>query len=254
MSSEPVARGSPPAAEIALFTLNPALARAELGRRFARDGRVQIRNFLAAAAAETIFGALSGATPWGLAANPGAEPVSLRRDALARLSPAERQKIGTAIGARVRAGGYGFAYHHYPMVPAYLERWSPGGVHDLLLEHINDEPLMQLVRDVTGMTDLVKADAQATLFAPNQFLGVHIDSHVAEGWKLAYVMSFARDWREDWGGYLLFYDEEGDVVAGYKPRFNCLTLFAVPQRHAVSYVPPFAPFGRFSITGWFRDR
>ena len=64
----------------------------------------------------------------------------------------------------------------------------------------------------------------------------------------------AEEWRPDWGGYLNFYDDEGDVVAGYKPRFNALNLFAVPKKHNVTYVPPFAPVGRFAITGWFRDR
>jgi Rps23 Pro-64 3,4-dihydroxylase Tpa1-like proline 4-hydroxylase len=52
----------------------------------------------------------------------------------------------------------------------------------------------------------------------------------------------------------MFYDEDGDCIAGFKPRFNALNLFAVPQRHSVSYVPPFAPAGRFAITGWFRDQ
>ena len=31
-------------------------------------------------------------------------------------------------------------------------------------------------------------------------------------------------------------------------------VLAVPQRHAVTYVPPFAPPHRFAITGWLRDR
>jgi Rps23 Pro-64 3,4-dihydroxylase Tpa1-like proline 4-hydroxylase len=78
---------------------------------------------------------------------------------------------------------------------------------------------------------------------------------VLEGWQVAYVMNFcAEEWRPDWGGYLLFYDEDGDVVAGFKPRFNALNLFRVPQKHSVTYVAPFAPIARFAITGWFRDR
>jgi Rps23 Pro-64 3,4-dihydroxylase Tpa1-like proline 4-hydroxylase len=44
------------------------------------------------------------------------------------------------------------------------------------------------------------------------------------------------------------------VIEGYMPRFNTLNLFAVPQHHAVSFVPPFAPQGRIAISGWFRDQ
>jgi Rps23 Pro-64 3,4-dihydroxylase Tpa1-like proline 4-hydroxylase len=123
-----------------------------------------------------------------------------------------------------------------------------------LIELINDEPFLDLARAVTGLAQLTKADGQATLFAQGQFLAAHDDSHVAEGWRVAYVLNLcALDWRPEWGGYLLFYDDEGDVVAGFRPRFNTLNLFLVPQRHAVTFVPPFAPVGRYAITGWFRD-
>jgi Rps23 Pro-64 3,4-dihydroxylase Tpa1-like proline 4-hydroxylase len=78
---------------------------------------------------------------------------------------------------------------------------------------------------------------------------------VAEGWEVAYVLNLAReDWHPDWGGYLLFLDEEGDVIEGFRPRFNALNLFRVPQSHSVSYVPPFAPIGRMAVTGWLRSR
>ena len=114
---------------------------------------------------------------------------------------------------------------------------------------------LDLVREVTAIPELVKADAQATLYGPSHFLTQHNDSHMAEGWRIAYVLNFtAEPWRPDWGGYLLFYDEEGDVIAGYRPRFNALNLFAVPMLHSVTYVPPFSPIGRYAITGWFRDR
>ena len=126
---------------------------------------------------------------------------------------------------------------------------------DIVLEHINDTPFLDLVRAVTGIEELIKADAQATLYAPGHFLGRHDDSHVGEGWRIAYVLSLCDgEWRLDWGGYLNFLDAQGDVIAGYKPRFNALNLFAVPQRHQVTYVAPFAPVARFAITGWFRDR
>ena len=237
-----------------LFAINPQLDRTTLASTFARDRRVQIRNVLTEETADTIHDILARGTRWGLAWNAGERPADVRHDELAAISPAQRQAIGQSIGQAANARRYAFAYNRYPMLDAYLQRWAPDGPHDLLLEHINDTPLLDLVREVTGFDDLIKADAQATLFAPNQFLGLHTDSHVGEGWRVAYVLNLTRDWHEDWGGYLLFYDEEGDVVAGYKPRFNALNLFAVPQRHSVTYVPPFSPVGRFAITGWFRNK
>lgn len=240
---------------IPLFQLNPSLDRASAVQRFATDGRVQIRDFLTDPAAQTIHRVLSRETPWGLAWRAGEDgPHGLRQQEMAALGQSEFGEVNRKIVAAMRARDYAFAYAQYAMLTACKEQWGEHEALELLVEHINDEPLMDLIREVTGITALVKADAQATLYGPNHFLAVHDDSHVAEGWQIAYVMNFcAEDWRPDWGGYLMFYDEEGDVIAGFRPRFNALNLFQVPQKHSVTYVPPFAPLGRFAITGWFRD-
>lgn len=242
--------------ERALFEINQALDTAKLAARFSADGRVQVRDVLTTETARTIREILGRGTPWGLAYQAGDEgPHALSAEQFAALSPQRRAEIAAQVGRSAGSGGYGFAYAQYRMLEAYLAQTNPGSAHDLLLEHINADPFMDLVRTVTGMPDLVKADAQATLYAPNHFLGLHNDSHVGEGWKIAYVLNLGLDeWKPDWGGYLLFFDADGDVVTGYRPRFNSLNMFAVPQHHAVSYVPPFAPVGRFSITGWFRDK
>ncbi|MDP8913478.1 MAG: 2OG-Fe(II) oxygenase [Pseudomonadota bacterium] len=241
---------------IPIFQINPALDRHRLKRGFVAENRLQIRDFLTAEAARAIYAILATQTPWGLAwKGAGDGPPRLRWEQLSALRHAEKERIGAEVTAAMRGSDYGFVYAHYPMLDAYLQNWSEGSPHDMLIEHVNDQPFLDLVREVTGIPELIKADAQATLYAPNQFLALHDDSHVAEGWRIAYVLNFcAEDWRPDWGGYLMFYDEDGDVVAGFKPRFNALNLFRVPQKHNVTYVPPFAPVGRFAISGWFRDR
>ena len=240
---------------IPLFELNPALDREAAAQAFARDGRVQIRDFLQPGAAATIRNILARETPWGLAWRAGEDgPHGLRQQEVAAKPAAERQALWGRISAAAGARDYAFLYGQYAMLNAYLEGWKEHQGLDLLVEHINSEVLLELVRAVTGIPELRKGDAQATLYGPNNFLAMHDDSHVAEGWRIAYVMNFCSDdWRPDWGGYLNFYDEEGDVVAGFRPRFNALNMFRVPQRHNVTYVPPFAPIGRFAITGWFRD-
>ena len=238
--------------EIPLFELNPRIGRAAAAAKFEREGRVQIRDFLTDAAAQTILQVLSRETPWGLAWRAGASGPHARRRQ--QVSQDELAKMGPEIAAAMRSGAYAFLYARYPMLDAYKEGWAEHPALELLIEHINAEPLMSLVREVTGIPTLAKADAQATLFAPNHFLALHDDSHVGEGWRVAYVMNFCPgEWRPDWGGYLQFYDEDGDIVGGYRPRFNALNMFRVPARHSVSYVPPFAPATRFAITGWFRD-
>lgn len=241
--------------EIPLFEINPQLDRRSLAQTFLRNRRVQMRDFLTEPAARTIHQVLSRETPWGLAWRAGDDgPHTLRRQELATRA-AELAAIGNKVSAAARRRDYAFAYAQYPLLTAYQQDWREHEALHLLMEHINAEPLMELVREITGVPELIKADGQATLFGPNHFLAMHDDSHMAEGWQVAYVMNFcSEDWRPEWGGYLMFYDEDGDAVQGFRPRFNALNLFRVPQKHNVTYVPPFAPIGRFAITGWFRDR
>jgi Rps23 Pro-64 3,4-dihydroxylase Tpa1-like proline 4-hydroxylase len=243
------------AGEIRLLDINPKLDRRALARRFAKDRRIQIRDVLTPEAARNVHQILSRETPWGIAWHAGADgPHNIPQPKLAQLPRAEMDAIQKKLGAALRGHDYGFLYAQYPMLNAYLEGWAPGGPHEALVELINDTPFMSFIGEVTGISELKKADAQATLYAPNQFLAAHDDSHVAEGWQVAYVLNMcAQEWRPEWGGYLNFHDEDGDIVQGFRPRFNALNLFRVPQRHSVSYVPPFAPVGRFAITGWFRD-
>ncbi|QUL36607.1 2OG-Fe(II) oxygenase family protein [Erythrobacter sp. JK5] len=240
-----------------LFELNPALDRAALARRFAATGRVQIRDVLTEETAREILAVLTRGTPWGMAIGAGeTTPQSFRMEE-ARTPQGQQQVNAAAMAAQEHSarGEYGFRFAHYPILTALQERWDPDGPHEVLLEHLNAPEFMALARDVTGIESLFKADGQATLFAPNHYLGRHIDSHVAEGWEVAYVLNFARDdWHPDWGGYLLFLDEDDDVVEGFRPRFNALNLFKVPQSHLVSYVPPFAPMGRIAVTGWLRSK
>jgi Rps23 Pro-64 3,4-dihydroxylase Tpa1-like proline 4-hydroxylase len=239
-----------------LLDLNPALDVPALAAAFARDRRLQIRDVLTDASARVVHRILAHETAWGLAWQAGARgPDRLRPEALAAMPAAERQARSQATFAAMQGSDYAFAYASYPLVEAYLGKWAPDGPHDLILEYINDRPVMDFVRAITGMPDLVKADAQATLYAPQQFLSVHNDQHSGEDRRIAYVLNLcAEPWRPDWGGYLNFFDDDGDVIAGFRPRFNALNLFTVPQRHNVSFIAPFAPLARYAITGWFRAR
>lgn len=240
---------------IPLFEVNPALDRQALSARFARDRRVQIRDVLTDQTAREVRNILARHTPWGVAWQADHDgPHVLMPDQLAKMAPAQNQEIGQKLIRAMQGEDYAFTYGCYPILTAYQEKWDEGSPHDLIMEYINADPFMDLVRAVTGFPSLKKADAQATLYRPGHFLAMHDDSHVAEGWRVAYVLNLAIEpWRPEYGGYLMFYDEEGDVIGGFKPRFNALNLFAVPQKHNVSYVPPFAPVARYAITGWFRD-
>ncbi|RJY08778.1 2OG-Fe(II) oxygenase [Aurantiacibacter aquimixticola] len=242
----------------ALFELNPALDRTALAAEFARARRLQIRDVLTQGTARELRMILEKHTPWGMAMQAGADAKGCgfsARELQERGKAQEAMALAKATDAAAARGDYAFRSLRYSMVEAVQQGWDEGGVFEVILEHLNAEPFLDLMRQITGMPDLQRADAHASCYAAQHFLGRHNDSHVAEGWRIAYVLNLTvEDWHPDWGGYLLFYDEDGDIETGLRPRFNSLNIFAVPQDHAVSYVPPFAPKGRYTINGWLRDR
>lgn len=64
------------------------------------------------------------------------------------------------------------------------------------------------------------------------------------------MLNLSCAWNADWGGLLQFIDDDGRVLDSFLPRWNTLSLFAVPAGHAVSRVAPWAGQERLAITGW----
>lgn len=242
----------------ALFELNPQLDRAALARQFADDGRLQIENILTDETARELRNILERQTEWGVTLQAGtdSEPKSWRgRDLRDPAVSREVLDLVKQTDKAAAAGDYAFRLNRYSLVEGLQKGWQPDGPMELLLEYLNAPEFIGLMKDVSGIPELAKADGHASLYAPNHFLGRHNDSHVAEGWRIAYVLNLTVDnWHPDWGGYLVFFDEDGNVETGFKPEFNTLNMFRVPQDHAVTYVTPFAPRGRYAISGWLRDR
>jgi Rps23 Pro-64 3,4-dihydroxylase Tpa1-like proline 4-hydroxylase len=233
--------------------LNPALDVAALAARYRQKQRLQIRDVLLPDLAGRIYLCLTRETPWGVVYNEGEHTITLSPQELRALPQAERARRVSAATERARTE-FQFVYHAYLMLQNYKAGHDKGlFLHDVL-EAINSEPMLGFVRQVTGISTIIRADAQATLYAPGHFLTRHNDAADEKlHRRVAYVLSFTKNWHPDWGGLLQFYDDENEITDVFMPRFNALSIFTVPQFHAVSCVAPFAPMGRLAITGWFQD-
>jgi SM-20-related protein len=231
--------------------LNPELDFAALARDYGRKKRLQVRNFLTTEAAETAYADLEQ-LPWGLAYNDGPSVTQLHADALARLD--EREAIQIMNGIRERARDqYQFLYAFYPILTAYF---SPAVArHGIFrfFELLNSEPAIDAIRKITGLDQVRWADGQGTWFKPGHFLKAHTDEEAATGRVAAYVMNLSPVWERDWGGFLQFFDANDNIVDAFKPTFNTLNIFTIPQLHSVSMVSTYVTAKRMAVTGWFRS-
>lgn len=123
-------------------------------------------------------------------------------------------------------------------------------IHDF----INGKDFLAFVGELTGDDRLSFADVMATRYLPGHFLTAHGDENPEENRLYAYVLNLTPIWRADWGGILMFLDDDGHVAEGYVPTFNALNIFSVPQTHAVSMVSRLAQTPRLSVTGWIHGR
>ncbi|GEQ99804.1 2OG-Fe(II) oxygenase [Iodidimonas gelatinilytica] len=236
-----------------LFSINPDLDRKALAKTFKSQGnRLQIADVLNDKSAALLHATLLRNTPWGFAWFDGTHQFMRNEEARAK-SPQDFAALNQSIMERARAH-YTYLYYCYPMLQAYLEKWHPDHVLMRFLEFLNSAPMLELVREISGLSDLFKADAQATFFGPSHFLLRHSDDVPGQHRRMAYVFGFSKDWREDWGGYLQFFKDNADMDLAMMPRFNVLSIFTTDHIHSVGQVAPFATAPRLSITGWFRDQ
>jgi Rps23 Pro-64 3,4-dihydroxylase Tpa1-like proline 4-hydroxylase len=117
---------------------------------------------------------------------------------------------------------------------------------------LSTEPVLGIVRRITGAEDINYADAQATAYSPGDFLTAHDDAVEGKNRRAAFVLSLTPVWRIEWGGLLLMHGEGDAPARAWMPDMNLLTIFKVGQMHSVSEVTRVSPYRRYSITGWLR--
>ena len=236
--------------------INDALDLARWRTQLRRDGRVQVDDYLQADAARRLRGCLEHEVPWTLALRDADGARTIDHATYSALDDAALARLLAATAAGARDGGdagdagFRFAYDSYMMVSAYKEGRDPGLLLHRVLELFNSPAYIGFVRALTGDDRIRRANAQATRYRPGHFLRYHTDAESQEGRLYAYVLNLSHEWQADWGGLLQFIDEDGRVLDSFLPRWNTLSLFAVPAGHAVSLVAPWAARDRLAITGW----
>ncbi|MCF7222911.1 2OG-Fe(II) oxygenase [Marilutibacter chinensis] len=220
-----------------------------------REGRVQVADFLQADAAARLRQCLAEEVPWTLALRDAAAARTIDAATYAAMDDGDRLHlyVEAAVSAHGLQGdaAFRFAYDSYMMVPAYREGRDPGLLLHRVLELFNSPPYIAFARALSGDARIRRVNAQATRYRPGQFLRYHTDVDSSEGRLYAYVLNLSAHWQADWGGLLQFIDDGGRVTDTFLPRYNSLSLFAVPAGHAVSLVAPWAGEDRLAITGWW---
>lgn len=233
------------------FSLRPGLDLTALADAFQSEGRLQIPDFLRHDGAMTLFRELAQSHDWRLAINQGNETRDYGEAEMAAWPSERKAALEREV---VERGRHGFQFRYDAIrLPSKDAVGEPA--HSLVggfVDFLSSPEMIGLLRTLTGASDIMFADGHASRYMPGHFLTAHDDLNVQMGRRVAYVLNLTPQWRPDWGGLLLFYDERGNVARGFTPAFNVLNIFRVPQPHNVTWVTPLAAAPRYAVTGWLR--
>lgn len=231
--------------------INPRLDLTPYRESFERYGRVRIPDILNPDFAEALYQVFQSA-PWSAIFRLNDEVITVSREDLAAYTPQDQMNLRARIFAETLKG-YQFSYLNLALEDARGASWDRDQLLPALHDFLDSEAFRDIGRGVSGREDILSTSSIATCYMRESFLSAHNDAAESlEDRLVAYVLSFAKDWKFDWGGLLQFLDaEDGRVIDSFLPTFNALTLFRVPQLHSVSFVTPFAMGPRISVTGWY---
>lgn len=232
------------------FNLNPDLDIPALARSYAEAGRVRVHDFLARDGLIEFYENLSTRDDWWHLMNTADGVIELDRTTREAMSPDAHAALDEEVHAIAR---HAFQYRYEGLRVPDGEEAGDDDPLDAFAELMGSEPMLDLLRAITGATDLAFTDGQATAYGPGDFLTCHDDDVAGKNRLAAYVFGMTPHWRVEFGGLLMFHEDGGACVTGHVPRFNSLDLFRVPRLHSVSMVTPAAPGRRYSVTGWLRS-
>jgi SM-20-related protein len=233
--------------------LDPALDPDFLARPFAEHGRLHIPGLFRPGGAERVHASLEREVRWRRNTEGESGNISLYVDGFDAQPEAWRAQFRQVVETRATEG-FQYLFDTYPVSDELEEGRRLGLACEAVYDLFNAQPFLDFLRRLTGDPRIAYVDAQATRYMPGHFLTQHDDEREGKHRLFAYVLNLTPRWRVDWGGLLLFLDEDGHVAEGYAPKFNALNLFKVPFPHCVTQVASFAGAPRYAITGWVRAR
>jgi len=233
------------------FRFSASLDSERFRNDFEQLGYVHISDVLPNENAQRLRKAMLEDTSWNLVFNDRDRHIDMPPAQYSMLSPEKIRELHHAIYAQAQ-NSFQYCYNNYPIFDAHRAGKNKGHVLHQFWEWLNGDEFLGFARVTTGFDDINLVDAQATRYKSGHFLTTHDDVQEGKNRRAAYIFNFTPDWPADWGGYLQLLDENEHVRRGLRPTFNTLNILAVPQKHNVSIVTPFAGGMRTSISGWFR--
>lgn len=229
--------------------INPDLDLEHYREQYLKDGRLQIPNFFIKESAEYLLSLIVKNKIWYFAYNNRANYYESTLEEVKALPEATYNKFMKNIESRASTG-FQYAFNQYHISQAIECGENIDNEIHRIDEFFNGDHFLTFIRNLTTDIKIIKSDTYISSYQKRHFLTSHDDKHQKHDRSAAFTLGMNKNWDKNWGGYLAFYDELDNVKEAFKPSFNTLNIFSVPQEHAVQQVTSFAQQDRISYLGW----
>jgi len=227
--------------------INPELDFSEYADKLKNCGRIQIDNFFTKESAVKLQSLLQTHSPWYLAYNEFNNFYESSYDQIEALAPQVKAQFMSAFYKRAETNfQYVFKQFYISQAIKLGEESKLNFLHDFM----NQDSFLKLMRVLAQDSTINWVDTFASSYESGHFLTEHTDTHNKHDRVLAFTIGMTEDWDPNWGGNLVFFDDDKNIKAGFNPKFNSLCVFTIPQSHAVQFISPFATKDRLSLLGW----
>lgn len=120
-----------------------------------------------------------------------------------------------------------------------------------VLKWLNSDETIELVTDITGLSDLSYALCDGVRFSKGQFLTDKANRITSKFEKIGFMLDFTPDWNINWGGLLHLHSVYEDSGVTFTPVFNNMILFDASFDYSVTYLANYIKYNRYSLMGSF---
>lgn len=230
--------------------INPANNFNSLKPAYLQDHRIRISQVLSEDACEQLHTIAKSNTPYYLAYSDGPRPTIIKPSEFDAMTREKRHEFWSR---RYEQASLGVGYVYKGFMPKNANLGADQTLKPLreFSDFWSGTEVLEKIRTLTGISNLIYSDAQFTCLLPGHFLTRHRDADNSGKRRLAYTIGLTKNWHPDWGGLLQFYEDDGTPRDAWAPAFNTLNLFDIDHIHSVTHITPYALEPRLSIVGWF---
>ena len=228
------------------YHLNPNLDLEALAEGFKKSNRVQVKNALDEKSADALSETIEKMAIWRWVFLDRNSEWVMSSEQVNQMTERRRKELMQRLFLQAREG---FQYLRFECPTDEIpDAKDPKALTDADV-FFKSNDFRDFLRAVSGEKDGEPRGLHARWLNREKFMADSALATDRPDCKLYFSMDVTRTWRPNWGGQLMFLDDDGEIEEAWAPAFNRLNIYSASARHFINYVAPYEGGLALSICG-----